>query len=212
MTKVVDENYKIGSEILTKIEGKAVFDLLNELNFVSKELSEFIVSFAYGQVFPLPHLDLKTKELLILAMLLAKENAEPQLKVHLKSALNTGNSFNEIQDLITIFSNLNNIDKPLSFIDFIEEQKHLVPFETKNLDELLMTRNRYLIEIAILSTLGNQTDSLISKIKEALKFGITQEEINEVMLLLIPYCGFPNAINGTLILKQTLQEMSIENR
>jgi 4-carboxymuconolactone decarboxylase len=212
MSEIVDEHHKLGREILSKIEGKAVFDLLNELNFVSNELSEFIVSFAYGQIFPLPHLDLKTKELLILAMLLSKGNADAQLKVHLKSALNTGNSFQEIEELIQIFTRLTSPLKRLIFCDLLEIQKNTTCLNDRNIDQKLNVKNTFLIQIAILSALGNNEEILTSIIKEAINNEVNKEEINEVMLLLIPYCGFPNSINGTLILKQALIELSTKNK
>lgn len=56
-------------------------------------------------------------------------------------------------------------------------------------------KTRSLITIALLSMLNRHTE-LKNHLRGALNNGATREEIREVMIHMIPYCGFPAAIDG----------------
>lgn len=56
--------------------------------------------------------------------------------------------------------------------------------------------------------MGNASSQLIFHIKAGLNIGLTSDEINEIMLLMSVFAGFPAAINGTFALKNVLDNMS----
>lgn len=82
---------------ITGAEGRAVVDSLRDL---SPELGEWIIDFAYGDVFADTAVSLCTRELATVAVLTALGNAQPQLKVHIGGALNVGCKPEEIIAII----------------------------------------------------------------------------------------------------------------
>lgn len=82
----------------TGAQGKQVVDSLRR---ISPELGDWIVDFAYGDVFSAPGLSLCTRELATISALTALGNAQPQLKVHIEGALNVGCKPEEIIQVIT---------------------------------------------------------------------------------------------------------------
>lgn len=60
---------------------------------------KWTIEWGFGEVMQNPHLDLKTRELTIVASLIAQP-AQPQLKAHLEAALNAGASKDEIIAMI----------------------------------------------------------------------------------------------------------------
>ena len=62
--------------------------------------------------------------------------------------------------------------------------------------------------IAALTAMGTAPSQLKFHIKAALNIGVSQIDIVEIMLLMSVYAGFPAAINGTLALKEVLNEES----
>ncbi|WP_225922835.1 MULTISPECIES: carboxymuconolactone decarboxylase family protein [Pseudomonas] len=77
--------------------GQAVVDSLKD---TAPELADWILSFAYGDVFARPGLDYCTRELATVAALTALGNAQPQLKVHIGGALNVGCKPEAVIDVI----------------------------------------------------------------------------------------------------------------
>jgi len=64
------------------------------------ELFRFIVEFVFGEVLSRPALDLKTRELVTVAVLTALGNARQQLRLHIHGALNVGWSREEVHEII----------------------------------------------------------------------------------------------------------------
>ncbi|KQW91666.1 hypothetical protein ASC94_18040 [Massilia sp. Root418] len=83
---------------ITGNEGRRVVDSLRDM---SPELGNWIVDFAYGDVFSRPGVSLCTRELATVSALTALGNAQPQLKVHIEGALNVGCKPEEIIEIIT---------------------------------------------------------------------------------------------------------------
>ena len=84
---------------ITAPRGKATLDIivggdsalvLAKLNEFAPELGGWITNFAYGDVVSRPQLDLRSRELATVAALTAMGHAQPQLKAHIKGALNAG--------------------------------------------------------------------------------------------------------------------------
>jgi 4-carboxymuconolactone decarboxylase len=94
------ERYKAGWEKLKEIDGVAGENVINSLKDISPDLGKFIVEYAFGDIYTRDGLDLKSKEIAVVAALTAMGTAQPQLKVHLNGALNTGSSVNEVKEVI----------------------------------------------------------------------------------------------------------------
>ncbi|MDD2030694.1 MULTISPECIES: carboxymuconolactone decarboxylase family protein [unclassified Pseudomonas] len=89
-----------GVETLERITGTTGNNVVKSLSDISPELGEWIVDFAYGDVFSRPGVALCTRELATIAALTALGNAQPQLKVHIEGALNVGCKPEEIVEII----------------------------------------------------------------------------------------------------------------
>ena len=92
------ERYKAGWEKLKEIDGEAGEKVLTGLKNISPDLGRFIIEYAFGDIYTRDGLDLKSREIAVVAALTAMGTARPQLKVHMNGALNTGSSINEIKE------------------------------------------------------------------------------------------------------------------
>ncbi len=89
-----------GYKKLQEVDGKAGEDVNNSLNEISPDLVKYIVEYSFGDIYSRDGLDLKSKEIAVVAALTALGNAEPQLRVHLNGALNVGCTINEVKEII----------------------------------------------------------------------------------------------------------------
>lgn len=94
------ERYELGWEKLKEIDGEAGEKVVNGLKDISPDLGKFIIEYAFGDIYSREALDLKSKELAVVASLTALGNAQPQLKVHINGALNTGSTISEVKEVI----------------------------------------------------------------------------------------------------------------
>ncbi|KQV91265.1 carboxymuconolactone decarboxylase [Massilia sp. Root351] len=90
-----------GNATLAKITGSEGKQVVESLRDMAPELGNWIVDFAYGDVFSRPGVALCTRELATISALTAMGNAQPQLKVHIEGALNVGCKPEEIIEIIT---------------------------------------------------------------------------------------------------------------
>lgn len=92
--------YDVGVDNLEKIIGEAGNETRKILSGDFDDVEKYILEFVFGDIYNRPGLDLKQKELITLATLIAQGAAESQIMVHLKSALNLGLSKEELIELI----------------------------------------------------------------------------------------------------------------
>ncbi len=95
-----DSRREKGTVTLERITGATGNSVVESLSDISPELGEWIVDFAYGDVFSRPGVALCTRELATISALTALGNAQPQLKVHIEGALNVGCKPEEIVEII----------------------------------------------------------------------------------------------------------------
>ncbi|WP_420036596.1 carboxymuconolactone decarboxylase family protein [Streptomyces sp. cg28] len=89
-----------GLETLNRINSDAVPLVLDSLADVSPELARQIVSWGFGEIYSRPALPPRDRQLLTLGILTALGGCEPQLEVHLNTALNVGLSPEEIVEAL----------------------------------------------------------------------------------------------------------------
>lgn len=94
------DRYKQGWEKLKEIDGEAGEKVINGLKDISPDLGKYIIEYAFGDIYTRDGLDLKSKEIAVVAALTAMGTAQPQLKVHINGALNTGSTINEVKEVI----------------------------------------------------------------------------------------------------------------
>jgi 4-carboxymuconolactone decarboxylase len=73
----------------------------------------------------------------------------------------------------------------------------------------LSLRDRELVSVAMLAVMGAREPQLDLHLQGALNVGVTVEELRELMIHVVPYAGFPAAINGMRRL-QALEQQAPE--
>jgi 4-carboxymuconolactone decarboxylase len=71
-------------------------------------------------------------------------------------------------------------------------------------------RQRQLVTISALTTLGGAEPQLEVHINAALNVGLTAREIVEAILHCIPYNGFPRVLNAIFVAKRVFQERDVD--
>ena len=95
-----ENRYERGLQKLQEIDGEAGERVLKSLQDISPDLGRFIIEYSFGDIYSREGLDLKSKEIAVVAALTAIGTAYPQLKVHLNGALNVGCTINEVKEVI----------------------------------------------------------------------------------------------------------------
>ena len=95
-----DVRYLRGLEKLREIDGDAGQRVIDALAPIAPDFARYLIEFPFGDIYSRPNLDLKSREIAVVAALTALGNAAPQLKVHLHGALNVGCSRDEIVEVM----------------------------------------------------------------------------------------------------------------
>lgn len=73
----------------------------------------------------------------------------------------------------------------------------------------LELRQRQLVTMAALATLGTAGKQLRGHIRGSLNAGLTPTEITEALMQVALYAGFPNALNALMIAKEVFAEAGV---
>jgi 4-carboxymuconolactone decarboxylase len=85
-----NDRYQRGWEKLKEVDGKAGERVIESLKDIAPDFARLLIEFPFGDIYSRPGLDLKSREIAVVAALTALGNAAPQLKVHIHGALNVG--------------------------------------------------------------------------------------------------------------------------
>ena len=94
------ERYQRGWEKLKEVDGEAGERVIESLKDIAPEFADLVIEFPFGDICSRPGLDLKSREIAVVAALTALGNATPQLKVHIHGALNVGCTKVEVVEVI----------------------------------------------------------------------------------------------------------------
>lgn len=94
------DRYQRGWEKLREIDGEAGERVVESLRDIAPDFARYLIEFPFGDVYSRPGLDLKSREIAVVAALTALGNAAPQLKVHIQGALNVGCTRQEVVEII----------------------------------------------------------------------------------------------------------------
>lgn len=92
--------YQRGWEKLKEVDGEAGERVIESLRDIAPDFARLLIEFPFGDIYSRPALDLKSREIAVVAALTALGNAAPQLKVHIHGALNVGCSREEVVEVI----------------------------------------------------------------------------------------------------------------
>jgi len=94
------DRYQRGWKKLEEIDGEAGEHVIESLKDIAPEFARYVIEFPFGDIYSRPGLDLKSREVAVVAALTALGNAAPQLKVHIHGALNVGCTRQEVIEVI----------------------------------------------------------------------------------------------------------------
>jgi 4-carboxymuconolactone decarboxylase len=92
--------YEIGLAKLHEIDGEAGVNVIESLRDIAPDFARYLIEFPFGDIYSRPGLDLRSREIAVIASLTALGNAAPQLKVHIQAAMNVGVTKDEIVEVI----------------------------------------------------------------------------------------------------------------
>lgn len=96
----MENRYARGLAKLEEIDGHQGQRVIDSLQDIAPDLGRYIIEFGFGDIYSRPGLDLKSREIAVVAALTALGNAAPQLKVHIHGALNVGCTRTEVVEVI----------------------------------------------------------------------------------------------------------------
>lgn len=94
------DRYQRGWEKLKEVDGEAGERVVDSLKDISPDFARLLIEFPFGDIYSRPGLDLRSREIAVVAALTALGNAVSQLKVHIHGALNVGCTREEVVEVI----------------------------------------------------------------------------------------------------------------
>jgi len=117
----LEERYDKGLKNLEKIHPEASKALLESLKDIAPDLGRFVIEFPYGDIYERPGLNLKSREIATIAALTAIGDTKPELKDHIKGALNVGCKRQEIIEVIIQMAVYAGFPRAINGIDIAKE-------------------------------------------------------------------------------------------
>jgi len=96
-----EKRYAHGIETLTALGATRLIEMAEGLHDIAPQLADFMVSFAFGDVYARPQLAPAQRQLVTLGALAAMGGAEPQLEIHIDLALKAGLTPEEIVEALS---------------------------------------------------------------------------------------------------------------
>ncbi|WP_198087153.1 carboxymuconolactone decarboxylase family protein [Variovorax sp. E3] len=95
-----NQRYARGLAKLQEIDGEGGVKVVRSLADIAPDFARLLIEFPFGDIYSRPGLDLRAREIAVVAALTAMGNAAPQLKVHIQGALNVGVTRTEVIEII----------------------------------------------------------------------------------------------------------------
>jgi len=96
----MDDRFERGLRRLKEIDGEQGERIVAGLKDIAPDFARYLIEFPFGDIYSRPGLDLRTREIATVAALTAIGTAAPQLKIHIRGALNVGCTPGEIKEAI----------------------------------------------------------------------------------------------------------------
>jgi len=83
-----------------EVDGEGGSRVIESLQDIAPDLGKYVIEFGFGDIYSREGLDLKQRQLVTISSLTTQGGCEPQLIVHINTALNVGLSPQEIIEAI----------------------------------------------------------------------------------------------------------------
>ncbi|WP_342227488.1 carboxymuconolactone decarboxylase family protein [Rickettsiella endosymbiont of Rhagonycha lignosa] len=213
-----------GKNIVKHLYGrKTSAQLFNRLGKLDNNFSRTVLEIGYGYFWNMPGLTLNEKSLITISSLMALKKEE-QAEIHLKGFFHTGGDIDttifllrktgELCGAIPKEKGTNALCSVLAMLNYNEEMikniKNIIDLK-KDKKIFLTSRNEKFISLSMQVSLGCQ-----EKVKIILRSILDEKVCNEkdiknLLMHLIPYCGFPASMNGFSALKEIVEKLQVSN-
>lgn len=97
----MSDRYRRGIDIADKLASEKVAHFVDSgVAEVAPDFARMVIEFAFGDVYSRDNLDLRSRELIAIAVLAATGTAGPQLRMHIESAASVGLSKADIIEIL----------------------------------------------------------------------------------------------------------------
>lgn len=76
----INDRYRRGREKLKEVDGEAGERIIESLKDIAPDFARLLIEFPFGDIYSRPGLDLKSREIAVVAALTALGNATPSVK------------------------------------------------------------------------------------------------------------------------------------
>jgi 4-carboxymuconolactone decarboxylase len=253
------DRYTRGLETLKRLGGDDYDRATRPLEAFSPDLARMTVEHVFGDVLSRPGLDLKQREIAIVAALTAIGSVRSPLKYHIHGMLNVGCTPQEVIETILhavvyagfpaaqdgmaiareVFQERKLNYQPVSArpegdryqlgIQNLQQTEgdrvktittrfaNLAPDLSRWIVEFargeiwnrrgLSLKSRELATLAMVTVLGNQSNSVATHVEGALRSGATETEIKEVLLQMTVYAGYPKTLAAVAASQQVFTDL-----
>lgn len=115
------QKHRRGLTVLKQIGGENFGGPVSQLARFSEDLARFTIQYAYGDVLSRDGLDLRTRQILTTATLLAHGSAQSQLSFHLNGLLNAGGTADDVVDLLFLSAGLVGFPTAINAVPIVRE-------------------------------------------------------------------------------------------
>ncbi len=98
------DRYSVGVECLSELDESQVEVLTDNFQDIAPDMTKYIVSFGYGDIYSRKNLNPKMRQVATIAALTAMGTAQPQLAFHIKAGLKVGLTPTEIIETIILMT------------------------------------------------------------------------------------------------------------
>lgn len=196
---------------------KEVFENLENLD---ADLNKEIQEIAYERYWARPGISIRDKSLVTVVSLIALRK-EKQTKPHMIGFFNTGGTKEELISVLHFLSKtlgFQYVEKAVTICcDILKEngvkedslKQIKISFQQENNadDKFMINRDIFIANIASCAAIGNQ-DKTESSIMEFLQNNSSNtNDVRNILIHQIIYCGFPVAVNGFAALKSAIEKI-----
>ncbi|MFX3619101.1 MAG: carboxymuconolactone decarboxylase family protein [Sporolactobacillus sp.] len=128
----MSQRFKMGWEKMQQIGGEQSEKVINQLESIAHGFSNHIVEYAFGDIFCREGLDLKQRELVLIASLVTQGDCDSWLHLHINAGLNAGLKPEEIVEAMVQCSlpcGLPRVLNALSIVGQVFKERKIKPFD-----------------------------------------------------------------------------------
>lgn len=173
-----------------------------QYNELSARLGELVEQVVYDTFWARAGLSFKDKSIITIISLIAL-NKKEQLQLHFDSYINLGGTFDHMAQCLARMAACEHVDS-VNYHSSLSEFMGKAEFKSLNIlngSTVLAARDKAIVDLTICIALGNQLETKNCLLELIESNPVSIDEIGNIMLHQIMYCGFPCAMNGFAVLR-----------